>query len=71
MSYVYIRRSHDNDEWVAGFFMPDDTFARESKHDSPEAAARRVNYLNGGAPDIGVAVRQILGDSAKIRRMTQ
>lgn len=69
MSYVYIRPDNDT-SWV-GFYKPDGDFHIESEHESPEAAARRVNYLNGGAPDVGVAVRQVLRDnnSAAIRRM--
>ncbi len=69
MSYVYIPCSRDNDEWTAGFFMPDGTFFRESKHDSPEAAARRVNYLNGGAPDIHMTVRRLHANADTFQKL--
>lgn len=69
MSYVYIRP--DSDTCLVGFYKPDCDFIIESEHDSPEAAARRVNYLNGGAPDISHVVRQVLGDGTKVLRLTQ
>ena len=31
-----------------GFYAPDGEWMTESDWDSPEAAAKRVNYLNGG-----------------------
>ena len=35
--------------WTVGFYQPDDgTFVPESDHESPEKAAERVHYLNGG-----------------------
>jgi hypothetical protein len=34
--------------WTVGFYSPDGTFHPESDHDSPEKAAIRVHYLNGG-----------------------
>lgn len=36
--------------WTVGFYAPDDTWEPESDHDSPEGAAKRVRYLNGGGP---------------------
>jgi hypothetical protein len=65
MSYVYINSGPD--EWSVGFYEPvvDDgaIFVTESEHSSPEAAARRVNYLNGGAPDIHMRVRRLHGNT--------
>lgn len=36
-------------EWTVGHYKPDQTWVPESRHPSPEAAAERVRYLNGGA----------------------
>jgi len=47
MSYVYIRS--EPQLWTVGFYDPDGKFVPESDHDSTEAAAQRVNYLNGGS----------------------
>lgn len=35
--------------WTVGFYRPDGGWQAESDHDSSEAAAARVHYLNGGA----------------------
>ena len=34
--------------WTVGFYDPSGKFHPESDHTTPEAAARRVHYLNGG-----------------------
>lgn len=46
MSYVYIR----SEPWLytVGFYAPDGTWHPESDHETAEAAAARVHYLNGG-----------------------
>lgn len=46
--YVYKKNSDDPVSYSVGFFKPDGHFHMESEHDSLEAAAARVNYLNGG-----------------------
>lgn len=43
--YVYIRQP---DCFTVGHYTPDDTFEPESDHDTAQAAAERVHYLNGG-----------------------
>jgi len=43
--YVYIRS--EPGLWTVGFYRPDGTWISESDHDSREAAAGRVAYLNG------------------------
>lgn len=45
MCYVYVQ-SHSG--WDVGFYDPNSRFVVESTHASKEAAAKRVNYLNGG-----------------------
>lgn len=44
--YVYIRS--ESQLWTVGFYRPDGRWEPESDHGSPEAAAKRVRYLNGG-----------------------
>jgi len=34
--------------WTVGFYSPDGEFHGDSDHPSPEEAADRVHYLNGG-----------------------
>jgi hypothetical protein len=48
--YVYIRS--EKNLWTVGFYARNGRFVSESDHDSPEDAARRVHYLNGGTEDI-------------------
>jgi len=45
--YVYIKT--EAFLWTVGFYHPlTGEWNSESDHDSPEDAARRVHYLNGG-----------------------
>lgn len=44
--YVYIKS--ESTLWTVGFYKPDGTWEPESDHESPEKAAERVRYLNGG-----------------------
>jgi hypothetical protein len=46
MSYVYVKS--ELGLWTVGFFEPDGKWESESDHESPESAAKRVHYLNGG-----------------------
>lgn len=46
MSYVYIRS--ESQLWTVGFYDPSGKWHPESDHSSPEDAAKRVHYLNGG-----------------------
>lgn len=36
--------------WTVGHYSPDGEWNPESDHKSPESAAERVHYLNGGEP---------------------
>ena len=45
-SYVYIKS--EAQLWTVGFYSPDGSWHSESDHPTPEAAAERVHYLNGG-----------------------
>ena len=45
-SWVYIQSEHNL--WTVGFYTPQGDWITESDHDSEEAAAARVHYLNGG-----------------------
>jgi len=44
--YVYIQS--EPGLWTVGFYRPDGRWESESDHDTQEAAAERVHYLNGG-----------------------
>lgn len=59
MSYVYIHSERagqkisegnyfEHDLFTVGFYTPGGKFEAESDHTTREAAAARVNYLNGG-----------------------
>ena len=47
MSYVYIESEH-NALWTVGFYKPNGKWVAESDHNTEQAAAERVHYLNGG-----------------------
>jgi len=44
--YVYIRA--ERGVFEVGFYVPDGVWNPESAYPTPEEAARRVHYLNGG-----------------------
>ncbi len=44
--YVYIRS--ERTLWTVGFYDPRGNWQAESDHESKDAAAARVAYLNGG-----------------------
>lgn len=46
MSYVYIKT--EPKLWTVGFYKPDGHLEPESDHASPEAAAARAAWFNGG-----------------------
>lgn len=46
MVWVYIHS--ENELWTVGFYDPDGEWHPDSDHKSPEKAAKRVHYLNGG-----------------------
>lgn len=53
--YVYIQS--EPGLWTVGFYLPNGDWYPESDHASPEEAARRVHYLNGGKQAEGREVR--------------
>ncbi len=57
MSWVYIRS--EGMLWTVGFYDPAGEFQSDSDHATPEAAAARVHYLNGGCSIEGPAPRRI------------
>lgn len=46
---MYVYRKTDPGLWTVGFFRPDNTWEPEGDHDTPEKAAQRVHWLNGGS----------------------
>lgn len=49
---MYVYRQSEPGLWTVGFYKPDGKFEPESDHDSPERAAERVHWLNGGEQDV-------------------
>lgn len=51
--WVYIQSEHSpyGNLYTVGFYDPLGKWHPESDHESQEAAARRVNYLNGSKED--------------------
>lgn len=49
MPYVYVQS--EPTLWTVGHYDPQGKWVSESDHASPEAAATRVHYLNGGRND--------------------
>jgi hypothetical protein len=45
---MYVYKKTEPQLWTVGFYAPDGKWEAESDHSSPEEAAARVNYLNGG-----------------------
>ena len=68
MSYVYC--NPNSRTWLVGYYDPDGCFIQESTHSSPEAAARRVNYLNGGAPDIHMTMQRLHRNTSTFQKPT-
>lgn len=48
-SWVYLRS--EQALWTVGFYKPNGEWEPESDHGSPEEAAKRVHWLNGGRDD--------------------
>ena len=44
---MYVYEKSEPNLWTVGFYNPEGKWVSESDHDSPEEAAKRVNYLNG------------------------
>lgn len=59
MSYVYLQS--ERTLWTVGFYDPDGEWQSESDHSTPEKAAERVAYLNGGgdALELRGAIQQL------------
>jgi hypothetical protein len=47
--HVYLRS--EPGLWTVGHYAPDGSWMPESDHDSPDKAATRCHYLNGGNRD--------------------
>ena len=52
--------------WTVGHYTPDGSREPESDHATPEAAAARVHYLNGGAGTINADLLAALEDSERL-----
>lgn len=47
---TYIYRRTEEQLWTVGYYDPSDRWQPVSDHGSPEEAAEKVHYLNGGCP---------------------
>jgi len=47
MEYVYVKS--EPRLWTVGFYRPDGKWEPESDHESAQAAAQLVHWLNGGS----------------------
>lgn len=45
---VWVYQKTEENLWTVGFYDPAGTWKTDSDHDSPESAADRCHYLNGG-----------------------
>jgi hypothetical protein len=45
---MYVYKQSEPGLYTVGYYDPDGKWQPESDHDSTEAAAARVHYLNGG-----------------------
>ena len=45
---TWLYRRTETNLWTVGFYTPQGDWVPESDHNSPEEAAARVHYLNGG-----------------------
>ncbi|MHA1942507.1 MAG: hypothetical protein ACW97P_12445 [Candidatus Hodarchaeales archaeon] len=45
---MYVYQKTEKCLWTVGFYNPNDEWNPDSDHESPESAAKRVAYLNGG-----------------------
>jgi alkylhydroperoxidase family enzyme len=62
VSYVYVKS--EESLWTVGFYDPGGKWQSESDHDSKEAAASRVAWLNGSVDPVATA-RAILDADVK------
>lgn len=60
--YVYVQSGRGL--WTVGFYDPAGKWQAESDHGSPDEAARRVRYLNGGEVNDGPVAVGVVGRSA-------
>lgn len=45
---MYVYQRTEPSLWTVGYYKPDGTWEPESDHGSPDEAASRVRWLNGG-----------------------
>ncbi len=48
MQIIYVYIKSEQNLWTVGFYNPRGIWESESDHSTPEAAAERVHWLNGG-----------------------
>jgi hypothetical protein len=54
--YVYVKS--EPGLWTVGFYKPDGSWESESDHESSQAAAERVAWLNGHNPSLDQALNE-------------
>ena len=65
---MYLYRRTEPGLWTVGFYNPAGTWTPESDWDSPEKAAERVHWLNGGEKR-GMMAKMSLGKETRLGRL--
>jgi len=50
---TWVYKQTEEELWTVGYYDPSDRWQPVSDHASPEEAAKKVHYLNGGCPGSG------------------
>ena len=48
---MYVYKKSEPELWTVGYYDPQGKWYPESDQESPDKAAKRVHWLNGGDPD--------------------
>ena len=61
---MYVYKKSGRLLYTVGYYDPKGEWQPESDHEAAEDAAKRVNFLNGGAPPVENRVVEALRDTA-------
>ena len=67
----YVYRKAEPGLFIVGHYAPDGDFEADSEHATPDAAADRVHYLNGGGGGGGVNPKQLDELRRRIEQLEQ
>jgi erythromycin esterase-like protein len=66
---MWVYKRTEGQLWTVGFYTPAGVFFTDSDHDTKEAAAARVHYLNGGKEAINHNSIAVVGKIAEVMGM--